>query len=158
MISSQFLCSQSWFHLRLWHVFLWTDQLCIQIMSFSYPRNPSNLSSSPSATALANSLVSSKLDYCNSLNSEFPRQISTYFNALIGARHHKHFKISTDHMHQHSKSYSGFQSNKESITKSVFSHTKHLQINNLPTSLYRIVFHFCHILFLQDLLIHSLFS
>ena len=53
------------------------------------------------------------------------------------------------------KNYTGFQSNKESITNSVFSHTKHLQINNLH--IFTIVFHFCHILFLQDLLIHSFF-
>ena len=26
---SQFLCSQSWLHLWLWHVFLWSNQLCI---------------------------------------------------------------------------------------------------------------------------------
>ena len=26
---SQFLCLQSWFHLCLWHVFLWINQLCI---------------------------------------------------------------------------------------------------------------------------------
>ena len=45
MISSQFLCSQSWLHLWLWHVFFWSNQLCIQILSFSYPRHPSNLSS-----------------------------------------------------------------------------------------------------------------
>ena len=43
----------------------------------------------------------------------------------------------------------------ESITKSVFSHTKHLQINNLHIS--TIVFHFRHILFLHDLLIHLFF-
>ena len=55
--------------------------------------------------------------------------------------------------HQYSKNYTGFQSNKESITNSVFSHTKHLQINNLH--IFTIVFHFRHILFLQDLLIHS---
>ena len=102
---SQFLCSQSWLHLWLWHVFLWTNQLSVQILSFSHPRHPSNPSSSSSfcshspckftclqqtwllqfhirdirrirhllplsaATALANSLVSSKLDYCNSLYS-----------------------------------------------------------------------------------------
>ena len=48
-----------------------------------------------------------------------------------------------------------FLSNKESITKSVFSHTKHLQINNLHIS--TIVFHFRHILFLHDLLIHLFF-
>ena len=51
--------------------------------------------------------------------------------------------------------YTGFQSNKELITNSVFSHTKHLQINNLH--IFTIVFHFRHILFLQDLLIHSFF-
>ena len=39
---SQFLCSQS----RLWHVFFWSNQLCIQILSFSYPRHPSNSLSS----------------------------------------------------------------------------------------------------------------
>ena len=52
-----------------------------------------------------------------------------------------------------SKNYTDLQSNKESITSSVFSHTKqwkHLQINN-------IVFHFRTILFLQDLVIHSFF-
>ena len=57
--------------------------------------------------------------------------------------------------HQLSKNYTGFQSNKESITSSVFSHTKHLQINNLH--IFTIVFHFRHILSLQDLLIHSFF-
>ena len=57
--------------------------------------------------------------------------------------------------HQYSKNYSGFQSNKESIKNSVFSHTKHKQINNLH--IFTIVFHFCHILFLQDLLIHLFF-
>ena len=40
-------------------------------------------------------------------------------------------------------------------TNSVFSHTKHLQINN--QHIFTIVFHFLHILFLQDLLIHSFF-
>ena len=44
---------------------------------------------------------------------------------------------------------------KNLITKSVFSHTKHLQINNLHIS--TIVFHFRHILFLHDLLIHLFF-
>ena len=59
--------------------------------------------------------------------------------------------------HQHSKNYIGSLSNKESITKSdsVFSHTKHSQINNLH--IYTIVFHFRHILFLHDLRIHLFF-
>ena len=40
---------------------------------------------------------------------------------LISTCHYKHFKTSQ----QYSKNYTGFQSNKESITNSVFSHTKH---------------------------------
>ena len=53
------------------------------------------------------------------------------------------------------KNYTGFQSNKESITNSAFSHTKHSQTNNLH--IFTIVFHFRHTLFLHDLLIHSFF-
>ena len=41
------------------------------------------------------------------------------------------------------------------FTNSVFSHTKHSQINNLH--IFTIVFHFRHTLFLHDLLIHSFF-
>ena len=41
------------------------------------------------------------------------------------------------------------------VQNSVFSHTKHLQINNLH--IFTIVFHFRHTRFLQDLLIHSFF-
>ena len=52
------------------------------------------------ATALANSLVSSKLDYCNSLYSGHltskSQQTSTH-SKLTGTRHYKHFKISTHH-------------------------------------------------------------
>ena len=85
------------------------------------------------------------------------KQISTNFNAF---KIHWHVSLQTlqniNTSHQHSKNYIGFLSNKESITKSVFSHTKHLQINNLHIS--TIVFHFRHILFLHDLLIHLFFS
>ena len=49
------------------------------------------------------------------------------------------------------KKYTGFQSNKESSTNSAFSHTKHLQINNLQKSFISIT------LLLQDLLIYSFF-
>ena len=84
------------------------------------------------------------------------KQISTNFNAF---KTHWHVSLQTlqniNTSHQHSKNYTGFLSNKESITKSVFSHTKHLQINNLH--IFTIVFHFRHILFLHDLLIHLFF-
>ena len=84
------------------------------------------------------------------------KQISTNFNAF---KTHWHASSqtpqNTNTSHQYSKNYTGFQSNKESITNSVFSHTKHSQINNLH--IFTIVFHFRHILFQQDLLIHLYF-
>ena len=80
------------------------------------------------------------------------QQTSTH-SKLIGTRHQQ-TPQNTNTSHQYSKNYTGFQSNKELIT-SVFSHTKHLQINN--QHIFTIVFHFLHILFLQDLLIHSFF-
>ena len=60
---SQFLCSQSWLHLWLWHVFFWTNKLCFQILSYHFHiRDIRHLLPLSAATALANSLVSSKLD------------------------------------------------------------------------------------------------
>ena len=109
------------------------------------------------ATALANSLVFSKLDYCNSLYSGISQ---TNLNKLqriqkfIGTCHYKYFKISTHHTNTQ-KNYTGSLSNKESTTKPVFSHTKHLQINN--PHIFTIVFHSRHILFLHDLQIRLFF-
>ena len=135
------------------------NQLCIQSLSFSYPRHPSNSSSSSSLyshssckfTCLQQTwqLQFTLLWYLTNKS----QQTSTH-SKFIGTCHHKHFKISTHHTNTQ-KIYIGFLSNKESITKSVFSHTKHLQINNLHIS--TIVFHFRHILFLQDFLIHLFF-
>ena len=84
------------------------------------------------------------------------RQISTNFNAFK-INWHVSLQIlqNINTSHQHSKNYTGFLSNKESITKPVFSHTKHLQINNLH--IFTIVFHSRHILSLHDLLIHLFF-
>ena len=74
------------------------------------------------------------------------KSISTNFNAF---KTHWHASSqtpqNTNTSHQYSKNYTGFQSNKELITNSVFSHTKHLQINN--QHIFTIVFHFLHILF-----------
>ena len=54
------------------------------------------------------------------------KQISTNFNAF---KTHWHASLqtlqNTNTSHQYSKNYTGFLSNKESITNSVFSHTKH---------------------------------
>ena len=156
---SQFLCSQSWLHLWLWHVFLWSNQLCIQILSFSYPRHPSNSSSS-----------SSFYSHCSCKFTCFQQTWLLQFTLLWHLTNKSqqtstHFKIhwhvslqilqNINTSHQHSKNYTGFLSNKESTTKPVFSHTKHLQINNLH--IFTIVFHSLHILFLHDLLIRLFF-
>ena len=92
------------------------------------------------ATALANSLVSSKLDYCNSLYSGISQ---TNLNKLQRIQNSLARVISTyTSKYQHitptlkKLGYTGFQSNKESITNSDSSHsTKHLQTNNLNISL-----------------------
>ena len=64
------------------------------------------------------------------------KQISTNFNAF---KIHWHVSLQIlqiiNTSHQHSKNYTGFLSNKESTTKPVFSHTKHLT-NQQPTYLY----------------------
>ena len=109
------------------------------------------------ATALANSLVSSKLDHCNSLYfgisqvnlNKLQRIQNPLASVIVNTSKYQYIS------HHYLKNYTGSQSNKESITKSVFSHTKHSQINNLHN--FTIVFHFRQILFLQDLLIHSFF-
>ena len=84
------------------------------------------------------------------------KQISTNFNAF---KIHWHVSLqilqNINTSHQHTKNYTGFLSNKESTTKPVFSHTKHLQINILH--IFTIVFHSLHILFLHDLLIRLFF-
>ena len=78
------------------------------------------------ATALANSLVSSKLDYCNSLYSGISQ---SNLNKLQRIQNSLARVITNTSKYQHItstlKNYTGFQSNKESITNSVFSHTKH---------------------------------
>ena len=151
------VCSQSWLHLWLCHVFLWSNQLCIQILSFSYPRHPSNSSSSSSFYSHSSCkftwLLQFKLDYCNSLYSGMsqtnPNKLQLIQNSLSRV-------ITNTSKYQHiTPSLKSFLSNKESITKSVFSHTKHLQINNLHIS--TIVSHFRRVLLLHNLLIHLFF-
>ena len=84
------------------------------------------------ATALAISLVSSKLDYCNSLYSGIPQ---TNLNKLQRIQNSLARVITNTSKYQRItpilKIYIGFLSNIESITKSVFSHTTHLKFNNL---------------------------
>ena len=108
------------------------------------------------ATALANSLVSSKLDYCNSLYSGISQ---VNLNKLQRIQNSLARVITNTSKYQHItpilKKLHWLPIKQELITNSVFSHTKHLQINN--QHIFTIVFHFLHILFLQDLLIHSFF-
>ena len=111
------------------------------------------------ATALANSLVSSKLDYCNSLYSgisqtnlnKLQRIQNSLARAITNTSKYQHITPTLKKLHWLPIRLS----NKESTTKPVFSHTKHLQINNLH--IFTIVFHSRHILFLHDLLIRLFF-
>ena len=86
------------------------------------------------ATALANSLVSSKLDYCNSLYSGISQ---TNLNKLQRIQNSLARVITHTSKYQYIlptlKNYIGFLPYKESITKPVFSHTK---TNQQPTYLY----------------------
>ena len=155
------LCSQYWLHLWLWRVFLWSNQLCVQILSFSYPRHPSNTSSSSTLctvcshssckfTCLQQTWLLQFILLWHLTNKS--QQTSTH-SKFIGTCHYKYFKISTHHTNTQKIHWLPIK--QKSITKSVFSHTKHLQINNLH--IFTIVFHFRHILFLHDLLIHLFF-
>ena len=158
-----------------------SDQInSIQILSFSYPRHPSN-------SLIKSTLYPNLVIFISETSVEFVifflflqplllqihlfpanltiaihftlashKQISTNFNAF---KIHWHVSLqilqNINTSHQHSKNYTDFLSNKESTTKPVFSHTKHLQINNLH--IFTIVFHSRHILFLHDLLIRLFF-
>ena len=107
-----------------------------------------------SATALANSLVSSKLDYCNSLFNGISQanlnKIQRIYKIpwLVSLQIHQHLNT----LHQYSKNYIGFQSNNASITNCVFLHIKRFKFSNLP--IFTIVFLFLLTLCLQDHLIH----
>ena len=106
------------------------------------------------ATALANSLVSSKLDYCNSLYNGISQAnlkqntAHTKYSGFVSLQIHQNLNTS----HQYSKNYIGFQSNNASIINYVFLHTKHFKFNNLP--IYTIASLFLLTLCLQDHLIH----
>ena len=106
------------------------------------------------ATALnANSLISSKLDYCNSLYNGIS-QANLHLSAykilwLVSLQIHQNLNTLP---HQYSKNYIGFQSNNASITNCVFLHIKHLKFSNLP--IFTIVFLFLPTLCLQDHPIH----
>ena len=109
----------------------------------------------PAATALANSLVSSKLDYCNSLYNgisqanlnKIQRIQNTLARVVTNTSKFEHITPIA-----YSKNYIGFQSNNASITNCVFSHIKRFKFSNLP--IFTIVFLFLLTLCLQDHLIH----
>ena len=105
------------------------------------------------ATALANSLVSSKLDYCNSLYygisqanlNKIQRIQNTLARVVTNTSKFEHITPIL-------KNYIDFQSNNTSITNCVFLHIKRFKFSNLP--IFTIVFLFLLTLCLQDHLIH----
>ena len=114
---SQFLCSQGWLHLWLWHVILWSTQLCIRILSFSYPRHPSNSSSSSwffshsswKFTCLQQTWLLQVTLLWHLTNKS--QQTSTH-SKFIGTCHHKHFKISTYHIDTQKTTLASYQTKK----------------------------------------------
>ena len=108
------------------------------------------------ATALANSLVSSKLDYCNSLYSGISQ---SNLNKLQRIQNSLARVITNTSKYQHItptlKKTTLASNQTKNRLQTLSCHTKHSQINNLH--IFTIVFHFRHTLFLHDLLIHSFF-
>ena len=108
------VCSQSWFHLWLWHVFLWSNQLCIQILSFSYPRHPSNSSSSSSFyshssckfTCLQQTWL---LQFTLLWHPTNKSQQTSRHSKFIGTCHYKHFKISAHHTNTQKTTLASYQ-------------------------------------------------
>ena len=157
---SQFLCSQSWFHLRLWHVFLWSNQLCIWIVSFSHSWHSSNSSYLPSFcsdsscefTCLQQQTWLLQLSILCYLTSK-SEQILKH-SKPIGKCHYKPFKIS--HITPLLKTLHWLPI-KQRIDYKICLLTYKTLANEQPTYLYNLVFHFRQILFLQNLLIHSFF-
>ena len=85
------------------------------------------------------------------------KQISTNFNAF---KIHWHVSLqilqNINTSHQHSKNYTGFPI-KQRIDYKICLLTYKTLTNQQPTYIFTIVFHFRHILFLRDLLIHLFF-
>ena len=102
------------------------------------------------ATALANSLVPSKLDYCNSLYNGISQANLNKRQRILNTL--AHVVTNTSKSHQYSKNYIGFQSNNASITNCVVLHSKHSKFSNLP--IFTVVFLFLLTRCLQDHLIH----
>ena len=113
-VSARHLCSQSWLHLWLWHVFLWSNQLCIQILSFSYPRHPSNSLSFSSLyshssckfTCLQQTWLLQFTLLWHLTNKS--QQTSTH-SKFICSCHYKHFKISTHHTNTQKTTLASYQ-------------------------------------------------
>ena len=138
------------------HFWVPLTQRPVAILSFPHSRHPSN-SSSPTSfcTALANSLVSSKLDYCNLLYSgisqanlnKLQRIQNSLARIITNTSKYQHITPTLKKLH--------CLPVKQRIEYKLCLLTYKTQINNLH--IFTIVFHFRHTLFLQDLLIHSFF-
>ena len=109
------------------------------------------------ATALANSLVSSKLDYCNSLYNgisqanlnKIQRIQNTLARVVTNTSKFEHITSILKKLHWLPHV---FQSSNASITNCAFLHIKRFKFSNLP--IFTIVFLFLLTLCLQDHLIH----
>ena len=111
------------------------------------------------ATALANSLVSSKLDYCNSLYSGISQ---SNLNKLQRIQNSLARVITNTSKYQHitctntkKTTLASYQTKNRLQTLS--SHIQNTHKSTTYIIIFTIVFHFRHTLFLHDLLIHSFY-
>ena len=97
-----------------------------------------HLLSLSTATALDNSLVSSKLDYCNSLYSGHltkKSQPTSTHSKFIGTCHYKYFKISTHHTNTQKTTLASYQTKNRLQTLSSHIHFKPLSPHELSLGL-----------------------
>ena len=119
-----------------WHVFLWSNQLCIQILSFSYPRHPSNTSSSSlyshsscKFTCLQQTWLLQFTLLWHLTNKS--QQTSTH-SKYISTCHYKYFKISTHHTNTQKITLASYQRIDYKICLLIYK----TLINQQPTYLY----------------------
>ena len=147
-------------YLWLWHVFLWSNQLStgpnlvistsetsVEFVIFFLFLQPQHLQIHLSLANLTTAIHFTPDGISQTNLNKLQHIQNSLARAITNTSKYQHITPTLEKLY--------WLPIKESSTNSVFSHTKHLQINNLH--IFTMVFHFRHTLFLQDLLIHLFF-